>query len=165
MFQFVRVLLQLEKNNAMVRTQINIQEEVLSMKKGKKVIGVLMCSLLLTTSSIPVMAASQTFQLGSTSGTISLNKGTEGYTAKTAFGVGKQITATRKVTLTVNYSKSGVTSSRSDTKTAVTNSGNYSSTTASVTVNRPSSSYTLKSASSVHSVTSGSQSYNNSLSL
>ncbi len=162
-FKFVRVGLQIKKGHAMFKLQIKINKEVLPMKKGKKVIGVLVCSLLITTSSVPVMAASKTFSLGSTSGTISLDKGTNGYTAKTAFGVGKQVSATRKVTLTIKYSKSGVTSSKTDTKSAVTSSGNYSSTTASVTVNRPSSSYTLNGASSSHSVTSGSASYSDTL--
>lgn len=123
------------------------------MKKRNVLISTLMGAVLLTATAMPVQAKSESFSIGSTSGYYSLTKGSQGYTAKTAFGVGKEVTASRTVDLSISYTKGGKTYTRSGHGSAVTNNGNYSSTIASVTVNRPDSTYTLSGANSSHCVT------------
>lgn len=131
----------------------------------KKLMAILLGSVLVFTMITPAFAQSESFSLKNVNGTVSLTKNTSSATGKTAYGVGKSVTAVRKVTVTLKCKKGGTTYTYSDTNSAVTNSGNYNSTTASVTVYRPSSSYTVSSAVSSHEVSVTSGSYSRSLSL
>lgn len=130
----------------------------------KKLAAILMGTVLAIATVMPAFAASESFSVAGVRGTVSLTRGTNGATGKTAFGVGEAVTANRTVKVTLTCTKGGSTYTYTDSSIAATNSGNYGSTTASVTVNRPSSSYTVKKAASTHKVTMSSASYTRNLS-
>ncbi len=123
-------------------------------KKGlKKVTGMAAAALMMAMLTTTALASS--FSLGSTSGTNSLTKTSEQAQGKITFGAGKSVTAVRYVKVTLKCSKGGTTYEYTDSDTASTSAGNYTDTTASVTVYRPSSSYTVTGATSYHKTTSG----------
>ncbi len=121
--------------------------------------GIAMTMLMMT----PVFAASESFTLGNVGGTVSLSKSSTSATGKTAYGVNRSVTATRTVQVSLKCKKSGRTYTYTDSAVAATNSANYNSHTASVTVYRPSSGYTVTGASSSHKVTISAGSFTRNL--
>lgn len=131
----------------------------------KKGIAIIMGTVLMISMLIPAYASSATFSIGSVSGKATLSKYSTYAIGQTSFGAGNAVTATRKVKVTLKCTYGGNTYYYSDNAFAVTNSANYNSTTATVRVYRPSSSYTVSGATSVHNVTMGGKSVSKSLSV
>lgn len=130
----------------------------------KKLVAILMGTVLTFAMGASAFAASESFSVGGVDGTVSLTRSTSGATGKTVFGVGRDVTATRTVKVTLTYTKDGKTYTNTESSTAVTNSANYKSTTASISVYRPSSKYTVTKANSTHTVKMSSASYSRNLS-
>lgn len=131
----------------------------------KKILAFLLGAVMAITMVTPAFAStSQNFTLGNVSGSVFLSKNSAYATGRTTFGAGKAVTANRTVKVTLTCTYGGNTYTYTDSKVAATNSANYNSTTASVTVYRPSSSYTVTKAASSHKVTMGTSTYTKNLS-
>ncbi len=131
----------------------------------KKLMALLLGTVMTLTMITPAFAASEPISLAGVDGTVSLTKNSSSATGKTTYGAGRQVTATRTVSVSLKCTYGGRTYTYTDSATAVTNSANYNSTTATITVYRPSSSYTVSGATSSHRVTISSGSVSRNLSV
>lgn len=124
----------------------------------KKLMALLLGTVMTLTMITPAFAASEPISLAGVDGTVSLTKSTSGATGKTTYGAGRQVTATRTVSVTIKCTYGGKDYTFTDSATAVTNSANYNSSTASITVRPTSTNYTVNRATSTHkvSISSGS---------
>lgn len=132
----------------------------------KRMTAFLLGTMMVFATVMPAFAVTSTsaFTLGTVNGSATLTKTTNSATGKTAFGVGKSVTAERAVTVKMTCTKTGKTYTYSEKSTASTNAGNYDNTTAVVIVNRPTSKYTVKSANSSHSVSTWTETWSKKLS-
>jgi len=131
------------------------------MKKiRRKLVCFLLGFIMVASTTIPVFATTTSeFTYNGTEGENSLSRGTTSATGYTMYGT-KNTSATRHVEVTIQVSYNGTTSSVSDSATVNTTSTIGTSNKASVTVYRPSSNYTVKSATSSHYTKYGTKTLN-----
>ena len=103
----------------------------------KKLMALLLGTVMTLTMITPAFAATESISLAGVRGTVSLTKNSSSATGKTTYGAGRQVTATRTVSVSLKCTYGGRTYIYTDSATAVTNSANYNSTTATITVYRP----------------------------
>ena len=120
-------------------------------------------ALMAITMVTPALAATTEIEVGSIKGHATLSKSASGAVGTTEYGSGRAVTATRTVKVTLRCTYGGSVKTYTDTGRAVTNTGNYNSTTASIAVYRPSSSYVVDGASSSHTISTPSESRTKSL--
>lgn len=126
----------------------------------RKLVCFLLGFIMVASTTIPVFAAtSAIFKYNGVSGTNYLSCGTVSAYGYTMYGT-KNTSVTRYVKVTLKVSKNGTTSSVSDSSTVTTTSTVGTTNKASITVYKPSSNYTIKSATSSHYTKHGTETYN-----